>query len=175
MSALASFYPNTHSFAASGARMVVSEDGLYRLLLTRRWALGRMVTFCMLNPSTATHIQIDRTVGRCLSFAKAWRFSALGVVNLFAYRSTQWKVLKTLSYSDAVGQYNDEMIYDTVGASDLVICAWGTQGVLHGRNDEVLQIIRLARKTPRCLKLTKDGHPYHPLYTEGNLRPMRLP
>ncbi|TCI67849.1 DUF1643 domain-containing protein [Exiguobacterium sp. SH0S7] len=41
--------------------------------------------FVMLNPSQGNQGQDDRTLQRCISFAKTWGYDGIKVVNLFAF------------------------------------------------------------------------------------------
>lgn len=144
-----------------------SADEQYRYLLTRTWdPTGLRFCVVMLNPSTATHEVLDPTVTRCVSFAKAHDCGSLAVVNLFALRATDPRVMK--QHADPVGPHNDQAILDAVTGADLVVAAWGTHGT-HLQRDAA--VIDLLRGTPApLLRLgppTKDGHPRHPLYLAG--------
>ena len=69
----------------------VSENGMYRYVLTRCWDVEtlpcRSLLWIMLNPSTATDKLNDPTMRRCMSFTHDNGFNAFHVVNLFAFRS----------------------------------------------------------------------------------------
>ena len=66
-----------------------SDDRLHRYDLHRRVGESdKIVTFVMLNPSTADEVNNDPTVKRCIEYARGWGFGRLIVVNIFAYRST---------------------------------------------------------------------------------------
>ena len=62
----------------------------------------------MLNPSTADEHVLDPTVKKCVKWAKQWGFGALDVCNIFAWRSTDPKLLYNLK--DPVGPENDHWI-----------------------------------------------------------------
>src|SRR5688572_12745487 len=86
---------------------ILSEDQKYRYLLGRRWQEGiGSVTFVMLNPSTADHVVDDRTIKRCMDFARSWGHSGLEVVNLYAFRATDPDELG--KQADPVGPLNDK-------------------------------------------------------------------
>jgi hypothetical protein len=60
----------------------------YRYWLSRDWDDSLpIVTFIMMNPSTADATIDDATIRKCVGFAKAWGFGRIRVVNLFALRS----------------------------------------------------------------------------------------
>lgn len=53
-----------------------------------------------------------------------------------------------------------------------VVCAWGTGGALLQQDETVLGWIEAKGTKPEALKLTKDGHPSHPLYLSKSLTPI---
>lgn len=131
----------------------------YRYNLWRRWDDDKPACgFIMLNPSTADENTLDPTLRRCVSFANQWGYGSLYVANIFALRSTDPKTL--YASRDPVGPSNEAAIRAVAGLADLLVCAWGVHGALHGRGKEVREMLT----APRCLGTTKDGHPRHPLY-----------
>ncbi len=148
------------AFIESGATF--DESGRYRYRLWRHWgpSAGRVI-WVMLNPSTADADVLDPTVRRCVTYARAWGFGGLEVLNLFAWRSTDPRAL--YAAVDPIGPDNDRMIVEAVyqPATDLVVCAWGVHGALHDRGRRVR---RLLPTTAVCLGRTRAGHPKHPLY-----------
>lgn len=142
---------------------VYSDCESYRYLLAREWqpAAGR-VLFVMLNPSTATEFQNDPTVERCERRARALGFGAFRVVNIFAYRATDPKVMRAVE--DPVGAGNDAAIVESLDWADQVVCAWGGHGAYLGRGRLVAQLLRSKGKALFHLGLTRDGEPKHPLY-----------
>lgn len=143
----------------------------YRYSLHRMWdeSLPK-VMFIALNPSTADEVTNDRTVNRCINFAKSWDYGGLIMANIFAYRSTDPKKLKQAPNDDPIGPNNDKWISKLQDQADLVVIAWGTRGVLHKRNESILKVL----KNPFYLKLTKYGHPGHPLYIPKDTKPKRF-
>ncbi|HHB81814.1 MAG TPA: DUF1643 domain-containing protein, partial [Aliiroseovarius sp.] len=106
---------------------VYSDCERYRYQLTRSWApKGRRVLFIMLNPSTATERQNDPTVERCERRARALGFGAFRVVNIFAFRATDPRVMRAAD--DPVGLENNTAIIESLDWADQTICAWGTHG-----------------------------------------------
>lgn len=141
-------------------------DGRYRYLLWRRWAEADSLLFIMLNPSTADAAQDDPTIRRCIGFARRWGFGGVEVVNLFAWRATLPRELAKAR--DPVGPHNDRAISLAVARSRAVIAAWGVHGALGDRDAQVAPLLAATRL--RCLGLTRDGAPRHPLYVAGNVR-----
>lgn len=136
----------------------------YRYVLRREWmGSGGIVNWLMLNPSTADDVSDDPTIRKCCGFAKRWGYQGIVVTNLFAYRSTDPKEMKSLARADyalAVGD-NDAAITEHANASAIVIAAWGVHGPCCGRDQYVMH-----RLVPHvdlyCIGKTKDGHPLHP-------------
>lgn len=146
----------------------------FRYQLTRRWEYGSgMLTFCMLNPSTADASKNDPTVTKCIQWAKSLGFAGLHVVNIFAWRSTDPMAIhhKWRAGSDAIGPENDEWILSTARGSSMLICAWGNHGKLANRGMQVRRMLKDNGVMPHCLKVSKEGQPVHPLYQPYSLTP----
>lgn len=140
-----------------------SDCGLYRYRLSRIWSddlTPRLACFLMLNPSTADAVTPDPTIRKCIGFAKRWGLDGISVVNLFAYRATLPADMRRAA--DPVGSENDRHVLEAVAAAETVVCAWGPNGTHRGRDRRVLEMIRGICR-PVALRLTKDGHPWHPL------------
>jgi len=123
----------------------------------------------MLNPSTADAFQLDPTNRRCVGFAQAWGYGSMVTTNIFAFRSTNPAGLRTTK--DPVGPENDEAIVNGAKNADLVIAAWGTHGELQDRGNAVRGLLAGAGIELHVLRLTKAGHPGHPLYVSGDTVP----
>lgn len=157
----------TKGDAASEA--VYSDCEQYRYLLTRTWGTGPKALFIMLNPSTATEVQNDPTVERCERRARALGYGAFRVTNIFAYRATDPKVMR--SVADPVGPDNDAAILASVDWADGVLCAWGNHGVHLDRGATVASLLRKTGKPLSHLGLTGQGQPRHPLYVGYDQQP----
>ncbi|MBT3271062.1 DUF1643 domain-containing protein [Candidatus Poribacteria bacterium] len=141
---------------------VFDETGAYRYRLSRTRSDGAgVVTFVMLNPSTADAEVNDPTIRRCIGFAWDWGHRDLIVVNLFAYRATAPRDLRLAT--DPVGPANDEHLLAAVCEADVVVAAWGVHGAMLGRDRDVMGLLE-GRASLQCLGVTKAGHPRHPLY-----------
>ena len=145
--------------------------GDHRNTLTRIWDPDREpVVFILLNPSTADEVKNDPTIRRCIRYAKDWGYGGLVVVNLYAYRTKDPKVM--FAAPDPVGPDNDRAIVEaTTGRT--VVCAWGTNAK-PGRVRDVLALIPPGTRT-LALQLTKGGHPQHPLFVRGDVTPLPWP
>jgi len=125
------------------------------------------IVFVGLNPSTADESTDDPTTRRCVGFARCWGFARLELVNLYAYAATRPAELR--SAPDPVGPENLEAVSAAVRSADLVVCAWGNDG-LGQTADAVLDFV----PQPQCLGTTLRGAPRHPLYVRAvtPLRPL---
>lgn len=178
--------PPADVYTDAGA--TISSCGRYRYLLWREWRgthnpenwrwlgandgagepLGepKACVFIMLNPSTADGTIDDPTIRRCVNFAKAWRFERLEVVNLFAYRATDPRVILSLPADEVIGPENQRYVENAVNKAGKVVCAWGSRGTYLGQGETVLGWCDGAPTF--ALRLTKSGHPGHPLYVKGD-------
>jgi hypothetical protein len=147
----------------------LSEDGLHRYFLTRAWSLETIkLVLIMLNPSTADAFRDDPTIKRCMGFARAWGYTVLEVVNLFAFRAT--KPAKLKKAKDPVGPENDQVIRTACFDAKRVVAAWGTHGSYLGRDEYVMREV-LAGYDIYWIRKTKKCKPEHPLYLPGKLKP----
>ena len=140
-----------------------SDCDTYRYALARTWdPKGRRVMFVMLNPSKATELSNDPTVGRCEARARALGFGAFQVTNLFALRETDPHLMR--KHPAPVGPATDDSLLSGAAWADVTIAAWGVHGVHQNRHNAVQDLFAQAGVPLHCLGLTKDGHPRHPLY-----------
>lgn len=80
------------------------------------------------------------------------------ILNLYAYRTPSPGVM--LAASDPVGPYNDRVLANATGT---VVAGWGTNAS-PGRVAHSLKLL----PPLKALKITKNGHPQHPLYVKGD-------
>ena len=151
--------------APSGANF--SRCRRYRYTLWRRWdPEGPLVMIIGLNPSTADARQDDPTIRRCIGFARDWGYGGLVVTNLFAFRATYPADLKAAA--DPVGPRNDAWIRRMAGQVEIIVAAWGNDGLWLDRSERVQKM--LAGRL-HCLRLNAGGEPAHPLYLPAGLNP----
>ena len=133
--------------------------GEYRYSLTRVWDTDLpVITFVLLNPSTADAKQLDPTLRRCVGFAKREGFGGMIILNLYAFRTKDPKV--TMAANDPVGPDNDRILACATGT---VVAGWGT----NADPSRAAQVIALLPRL-HALGVTKDGHPRHPLYVPAD-------
>jgi hypothetical protein len=148
----------------------LSDDGIYRYDLSRRWADGPRALWVMLNPSTADARQDDPTIRRCIAFSKREGCGSLTVVNLYAFRSTDPKAL--LTAKAPIGPENTSTIRRWLAdpSTSVVVAAWGAWWQSQRDHPARLNVEALVAETQHrlvCLGTTKKGDPRHPLYVAG--------
>ena len=158
------------------ATALLSGDGHYRYYLTRDLpGQGPPVHFAMLNPSTATAVDDDQTIRRCLCYARALDAGSLHVWNLFAWRTTHPSELPLDDH--AIGPANEATIDGALAAaaatSAVVVAAWGAHK--HPLKDrQVARLIAAANRHKvqlHVLAMTRRGDPGHPSRLPRSLRP----
>jgi len=140
-----------------------SEDSHYRYVLYRDWNQKEVLPHLVvigLNPSVADEQHDDRTVRKCISFARREKFGSLTVLNIFAFRTTKSNEL--LKCSDPIGRDNDYHILQECENATKVVVAWGTNGKIFDRSQKVLNLLKKIRLF--CFGVNRDGTPKHPLY-----------
>lgn len=155
----------------------------YRYRLSRVWDAGRdRCCFVLLNPSLADARAEDPTLRRCVSFARRWGFGAVEIVNVFALRATDPRDLYGGRASvdepvrDPVGQGNTFALLAAARAAALVVAGWGNHAarVLAPERDRAAEVRRTLSEAGvalHALRLTKAGHPGHPLYVRATTTP----
>ena len=144
---------------------VISECGLYRYRLTRQWSDGALMTFVMLNPSTADADVDDPTIRRCMSFARREKAAGICVVNLFAFRATLPSNLAKAR--DPFGPENSKFVEESVRARGAV-CAWGAHDMADDPGRALGRWACYKGIKLFCLGRNKSGAPKHPLYVRGD-------
>jgi hypothetical protein len=105
---------------------------------------------------------------RLRAYTQRFGFRAFKMLNLFAYRSSDPRVLKTVA--DPVGPDNDRHLLEAATRRPWWCVALGADGAYRGRDRQVLELLRGIPL--HALALTKLGHPRHPLYLKGSRRPI---
>jgi hypothetical protein len=160
----------SHTKGDANSIAIYSDCERYRYALTRVWKFeASRLVFVMLNPSTATEVQNDPTVERCERRARTLGFGSLQVTNIFAWRDTDPKKMRTAK--DPIGPDNDKTIMEACSWGDQIIAAWGTHGAHLNRGVQVKQILRSSDKPVFHLGISKGGHPKHPLYIAYSQKP----
>lgn len=149
---------------------LLSTCGFYRYELVRSWGDGKDYLMVIgLNPSTADAEFDDRTILRCIRFAKSWGYTALYMTNIFAFRATNPNVMKQAR--EPIGVDNDRHLKRIAGDAKLVLAAWGNHGGFKNRGGDVVKLLH-GVKPLYCLRTTGSGAPQHPLYLPAELKPI---
>lgn len=141
----------------------------YRFALWRTWDDSKPFAMIIgLNPSTADEVEDDPTITRCINFAKSWGYGGICMTNLFAYRATAPKDMK--SQQDPIGADNDTWLAKFASDAGIVVAAWGNDGSHLNRSRIVTDML----PNLHYLKMNKTGEPAHPLYLKSDLTPKEM-
>ena len=126
----------------------------YRYALWRNWDESKPCAMNIgLNPSTADENENDPTITRCINFAKSWGYGGVCVTNLFAFRATVPRDMKTSN--DPIGTENDAWLYKLAREAAIIVAAWGNDGSYLNRSGEILG----ALLNLHCIIMNKSGEP----------------
>ena len=146
----------------------------YRYLLNRQIdplaPTETLVTFVLLNPSTADQDHNDPTIRRCIGYARSWGYSKLDIVNVNPFRSTDPKHMIAHELPGLIADVNAAAVMGSALSASLVVVAWGATPL--ERVPGAIRAVDCLMDTlvpTRCLQRTKDGHPRHPLYTRKSI------
>jgi len=147
---------------------ILSPCGLYRYRLERSLGgllAGPTVAWIMVNPSTADAETDDATIRKVIGFSKRMGAGHVVVGNLFAFRATDIRALRTAA--DPVGPDGRDHVRVIMRGAATVIVAWGPcaklPAQLRGRWAEVAKDAKDRGIPLMCLGTAQDGHPLHPL------------
>lgn len=162
-----------------------SPDQVYRYWLLRVWGVPgcSLLTVIGMNPSSADSDHDDRTVRRCIGFARDYGYGGLLMLNAWAVRGTDPATLR--EDDNPVGPANDAWIREVASSATWetngyryglprVVAAWGNNGSLNQRGAEVANMCRRHGRDLWCFGTTKRGHPKHPLYLPSDTVMERL-
>jgi hypothetical protein len=143
-------------------RYLYSPDMAFRYAFGRWWDradLATTVVWVLLNPATGdTEKRRRPTLDRCIARSLDMGATGLLIVNLFAFRHTDPRMLR--GAPDPVGPANDVVLRVLTGAGAATVAAWGSHGSWRGRSARVGPLL----SDPQCLGTTRHGQPRHPLY-----------
>lgn len=148
----------------------------FRYRLWRAWsALRPPLLFILLNPSAADEARDDPTVTRCTGFARRFARGGVEIVNLYAYRTTDPRLLRNAGY--LIGEGNDAVIAARLRAHAglPVVCGWGVHARGLERAARVLAMIRASGARPFALACSDDGWPRHPARLRSDCSLIPLP
>ena len=102
-----------------------------------------------------------------MNYAMRWNYGGFTMLNAFAYRATDPKVMKAVV--EPIGEENDEHILRYISGMDFII-AWGNHCTHMDRESNLLKILP---ERAMCLGKNKSGSPKHPLYLKSDLKPFK--
>jgi hypothetical protein len=145
----------------------------FRYDLRRSWDADKPVMcWVMLNPSTADEVDDDPTIRKCIGFAERHGCGAIGVVNLWAYRATDWRQMRDAmrrSYDlddfPIDGDRNRRHVLSVASLAERVVVGWGAHanGVSSSWPKQLARALKGEGHELMCFGTTKDGSPRHPL------------
>jgi len=152
---------------ATGAEL--SQCRKYRYALWRIWDNSKpYAMFIGLNPSTANETQNDYTINCCISYARSWGYGGLCMGNLFAFRATYPRVMK--SSTDPIGSDNDAWLIKLSKKAGIIVVVWGNDGSHMGRSRSVVDMI----PNLMCLGINDTGEPTHPIRASIHAKPIKI-
>lgn len=156
-----------------------SHDDAYRYLLGRRWDAEKPFwTWGLLNPSVARHDKPDPTTRKVRGFTERGGAGGFMIVNLFPYStddpaelSRQWVAGRdVVDFERNVHVITRARAFSITGTNtftSLCVAAWGRiPPKLRAAGARVMPCFRIERDhspAVRCLGVTNEGFPRHPL------------
>lgn len=145
------------------AGAIFSSDRKYRYVLWRVIDSNKpMLMFVGLNPSKASENVNDNTIKKLIKITRNNGYGGFYMCNLFAWISTKPEVL--LNKPEIIGQDNNNVLRYYYQVAEKTIFCWGAFKEAHksGRAVDVIRILDGHKN--HCLRKTKNGYPWHPLY-----------
>lgn len=151
----------------------------YRYELRRTWDTAKLplLAICC-NPSTAGSLRDDATCRLLYARAERAGCGGLRLLNVFALRSTDPRVLKeaVAHGRSPIGPDNDALIRSALEEhrDGRLLLAWGGDASLLGRGRAIADLALRIHGRPECLGVTADGEPRHPLRIPNAMEPVLL-
>lgn len=148
----------------------MSGCGKYRYSLSRVWDRSKPVgAFVLLNPSKATALVSDQTMGNCNNLAVHWGWGGFHIVNLYAYRATDPRELRR--QRDPVGPENDRELLRFARKAACLVLAWG-----NGHKQRGADVLRLLQgRELYCIRRNAGGGFQHPARINAEDYPRPVP
>ena len=140
-------------------------------------SLRETTAWVMLNPATGDTDGKPRPIlTGCRHRSEPWGYDGLIVLNAFAYRDRDPRVLKAVGEARAVGPANDIVLSRVTSRCGRTVAAWGDGGAGWRRSETVRRILHrplCLPKTGRTLSL--KGQPFYPKGIPLITEPVELP
>ena len=142
---------------------IYSRDLYYRYLLRRTWddTLPTMQAIGI-NPPDADKVSLDPTLNRLTERAIAMKCGSLVLLNLFAIRSTQPRLITKAS--NPVGPHNEYFFREHLDRRREILVMWGAYGTHQRRGLTVAHRLHKRGMKLKCLGIGIHWQPYHILY-----------
>ena len=119
-----------------------------------------MITYIMLNPSTADNHSDDKTIRRLVFFTKKFGFGGFYVGNLYPIITPF--ISELYEYLSHDKMKNRKNIKFMIEKSEQIVYAWGN--TIKHTPEWINKIV----KNPMCFGQNKNGSPKHPLYLKNS-------
>jgi len=163
---------NVTPFHCMTKEAIFSEDKKYRYFISRIWdPAADKILFIMINPSTATKEEDDKTMKKVMEISDKWNFGGVYVGNLYPYCSTKPSELKSIQIPSEIYQENKRHIQEMVSKSTMIVYAWGTKGP-DERQQEPEWLKNIVNRDVYCINLSVKGVPMHPNQWGPNVKPI---
>lgn len=154
-----------------------NDDRTHRLRLWRTWDASRPpAVFVGMNPSFADEHRLDNTTRKCRNWSEAWGYGGFVMLNAATRVSTDPNALRGLEAHEICLRDNLDVLADEAQRGGIVVCCWGAGGPVRavGLPRLVARVLlAYAREKLHYLRLSADGHPWHPLYLPNATTPQR--
>jgi hypothetical protein len=152
---------------------IISDCGRYRYRLERDGPGDGSTLVIMVNPSTADAEQDDATIRKLKGFGRHNGWGRIIVGNLFAYRATDVRELRTIDLHESY-LTNLQHLTAMMGEANRIVVAWGPITKVPRHLREVWKDIphRASQWGKGLLSIgepAKCGHPKHPLMLSYSL------
>ena len=166
----------THHQIGLSSGTVFSDCEQHRYHLWPGWeSIKRLVSFIMLNPSTADELANDPTIERCQRRAMAGAYRGLEIANRFALRSINAKALNAVEYPDnPIGIGSNKAIAEAASGASVVIRGRCKHRSYVDCGEGALGVPRTIRIRSHALKLNGNGTPAHPLHLPYSAQPYSM-
>jgi hypothetical protein len=155
---------------------LISDNKEYRYELTRVWEPKKpKILYIGLNPSTADETDDDQTIRKLIQYSKNWGYGGLVIVNVFAYRSRDWK--KLVCHSNPIGVSNKLTLQSWAflckKRSMRVMFMWGRNAAKVNPEWVAEVEAMFLENDVECFQLNMDGSPVHPLMLPYSVEPIK--
>lgn len=143
-------------------KSLLSRCGKYRYHYRNIWDRDLpIVMFICLRPQNKDGKR-EYVVDSLVQYCKEMNYGGFYLCNLFAYITERDHDLTTVK--DPIGPDNDKWIKKIDRRTDLTIFAWGVNGKIQKRSQEVEKMFKIAW----ALDIDPKGYPKYPLFVPNN-------